>query len=290
MSASSIETDVGLVSTDLDPRRVRAALRSVIAAVDVSLDAALADDPETGWDTYQDLVGRFIHHYERPQVELSDSGADGRSRADAKSHSIPTPLTLARTSRSRHQARSQTPPAQSHVEEVLGGPVRILASTRRHARLVGLSDAELVDAVLCPEDEWLSPRDGVALVRIHGDCAVIVAADDDTLILSAMSAARAVEQRRSVGSARPSGGSRKPGSGSPSGRRPQDTDALLALCSEHGFDHQMTRGGHYRLTHAEHPGRTVSLPSTPSDPRGLLNSVTTIRSVFGIDVRQHPQR
>jgi predicted RNA binding protein YcfA (HicA-like mRNA interferase family) len=183
-----------------------------------------------------------------------------------------------------------TPPAPTpaHIEELPGGQVRALTVARQHADHVGMSDEELVAAVLHPQDGWLSPQDGTSLVRIHDGCAVVVAADDDTLILSAMTTERAFEKRRAAGHPHSSGGRRKPGSGSPTGRRPQDTDALLAMCTEHGFDHELTRGGHYRLTHPQHPSRTVSLSATPSDSRSILNSVTAIRSVFGIDVRQQP--
>lgn len=62
-----VDTDLGEVPTRLDPQRVRGALQEVIASVDVRLDSTLAEDPETGWDTYRDLVDRFIHGYERPR-------------------------------------------------------------------------------------------------------------------------------------------------------------------------------------------------------------------------------
>lgn len=195
----------------------------------------------------------------------------------------PTPLLLGAAS--GHRARPVVP---SGVVLLEGGPVRALAGALRHARRVGLSGGDLVRAVLDPDDEWLSPVDGVAIVRVRDGAAVIVAGDDYTLILSAMAARRAYQERRRAGGRDGFGGRRRPRSGGGAGRRPQSVAALLGLCAEHGFEHRLSKSGHHRLTHPGVPGRAVSLPSTPSDSRSIPNAVATIRTVFGIDVRRAP--
>ena len=41
-----------------------------------------------------------------------------------------------------------------------------------------------------------------------------------------------------------------------------------------------------RITHEDHPGLAVTLPSTPSDHRWAQNTIAEVRAVFGIDLRQ----
>ena len=58
---------------------------------------------------------------------------------------------------------------------------------------------------------------------------------------------------------------------------------LLTLLREHGFT--VTQGGkHLKVTHPDHAA-VYTMPSTPSEHRWLLNTVSQIRTVFGIDLR-----
>lgn len=67
-----------------------------------------------------------------------------------------------------------------------------------------------------------------------------------------------------------------------------DYSQFLTLALSHGFAVSADTGRHRRLTHPQHPGETVFIPSTPSDHRWALNAATEIRKRFGIDLRRNP--
>ena len=63
---------------------------------------------------------------------------------------------------------------------------------------------------------------------------------------------------------------------------------FAALLQLHGFTMTHTPGGHQRVTHPQHPGHSIALPSTPSDHRWALNAAARIRREFGVDLRLDP--
>lgn len=67
-----------------------------------------------------------------------------------------------------------------------------------------------------------------------------------------------------------------------------DPAQFAALLQLHGFTMATTPSGHQRVTHPQHPGRSLNLPSTPSDHRWALNAAARIRRAFGVDLRLDP--
>lgn len=61
---------------------------------------------------------------------------------------------------------------------------------------------------------------------------------------------------------------------------------MVRLLRHDGFTVQLGHGGHWKVTHPEHPGRTVGLPATPSDHRWAENTRRDLRSAFGYDPRE----
>lgn len=71
------------------------------------------------------------------------------------------------------------------------------------------------------------------------------------------------------------------------GSVPSSSKELLKRCKKIGFP--VTRGGsgHLRIWLSGEPytGRSITIPSTSSDYRSILNSIMFIRSQTGIDLR-----
>lgn len=70
----------------------------------------------------------------------------------------------------------------------------------------------------------------------------------------------------------------------PSGRR-----EFLRLLTDHGFQITTDTSRHRRVTHPDHPGAVVVIPSSRSNHRWALNTVSQIRRTFGIDLRHAPR-
>ncbi|MBD4567890.1 hypothetical protein GUG69_25800, partial [Xanthomonas citri pv. citri] len=59
----------------------------------------------------------------------------------------------------------------------------------------------------------------------------------------------------------------------------------MDLLARHGFTVTPDTNRHRQVTHPDHPGAMVTIPSTPSDHRWALNTASQIRRTFGIDLR-----
>lgn len=76
--------------------------------------------------------------------------------------------------------------------------------------------------------------------------------------------------------------------GTPVGSMPQDVNDLLKRARRAGLAVSKSGAGHYKIWESETPGagRSVVIPSTGSDRRGMKNNIMEIRSAFGIDLRR----
>lgn len=77
--------------------------------------------------------------------------------------------------------------------------------------------------------------------------------------------------------------------GTPTGTIPNTTTELLTRARRAGFGVSLAGSGHHKIWASGIPGqgRSVTIPATASDHRSLLNSVMTIRSILGIDLRKY---
>lgn len=77
--------------------------------------------------------------------------------------------------------------------------------------------------------------------------------------------------------------------GTPTGTTPNTTTELLNRARRAGFGVSLAGSGHHKIwaSHTPGQGRSVTIPATASDHRSLLNSVMTIRSILGIDLRKY---
>lgn len=77
--------------------------------------------------------------------------------------------------------------------------------------------------------------------------------------------------------------------GTPTGSIPSTTTELLTRARRAGFGVSLAGSGHHKIWASGTPkqGRSVTIPATASDHRSLLNSVMTIRSILGVDLRKY---
>lgn len=77
--------------------------------------------------------------------------------------------------------------------------------------------------------------------------------------------------------------------GTPTGSIPSTTTELLTRARRAGFGISLAGSGHHKIWASGTPkqGRSVTIPATASDHRSLLNSVMTIRSILGVDLRKY---
>ena len=82
---------------------------------------------------------------------------------------------------------------------------------------------------------------------------------------------------------------RRTSGGTTTGSIPSTTTELLTRARRAGFGVSLAGSGHHKIWASGTPrqGRSVTIPATASDHRSLLNSVMTIRSVLGIDLRKY---
>ena len=82
---------------------------------------------------------------------------------------------------------------------------------------------------------------------------------------------------------------RRTSGGTPTGSIPSTTTELLNRARRAGFGVSLAGSGHHKIWASGTPrqGRSVTIPATASDHRSLLNSVMTIRSVLGVDLRKY---
>lgn len=80
----------------------------------------------------------------------------------------------------------------------------------------------------------------------------------------------------------------KSSGGTPVGSMPQDVNDLLARARRAGFAVSKAGSGHNKIWKSGTPGlgKSVTIPSTGSDWRGMMNNIMEIRSAFGVDLRR----
>jgi hypothetical protein len=76
--------------------------------------------------------------------------------------------------------------------------------------------------------------------------------------------------------------------GTPVGSMPRDINDLLARARRAGFVVSKAGSGHNIIGESETPeaGRSVVIPSTGSNWRGMMNNIMKIRSALGVDLRR----
>ena len=76
--------------------------------------------------------------------------------------------------------------------------------------------------------------------------------------------------------------------GTPVGSMPRDVNDLLRRARRAGLAVSKSGTGHYKIWESRTPGagRSVVIPSTGSDRRGMISNIMEIRSAFGIDLRR----
>ncbi|WP_058235119.1 hypothetical protein [Devriesea agamarum] len=157
----------------------------------------------------------------------------------------------------------------------------ILPGAREYADRCGFTLDQVVEAACEPDEEWLSDR-GSADYRLKGDVCAVVAHDTGS-ILSVYSRSRAL---RDQARAESTGVQvvRRSYSGGPGNRYPTTNSDLIARLRRAGFDVSWGKG-HPKVTHPDHPGESMPFPLTPSDARGMRNTVTDLNRIFGVDLR-----
>lgn len=77
--------------------------------------------------------------------------------------------------------------------------------------------------------------------------------------------------------------------GTTTGSIPSTTTELLNRARRAGFGVSLAGSGHHKIWASGTPrqGRSVTIPATASDHRSLLNSIMTIRSILGVDLRKY---
>jgi len=82
---------------------------------------------------------------------------------------------------------------------------------------------------------------------------------------------------------------RRTSGGTTTGSIPSTTTELLNRARRAGFGVSLAGSGHHKIwaSHTPGQGRSVTIPATASDHRSLLNSIMTIRSILGIDLRKY---
>lgn len=105
------------------------------------------------------------------------------------------------------------------------------------------------------------------------------------------------ETRRLIVTIKPSGtltttsthDTRRTTGGTTTGTTPSTTTELLTRARRAGFGVSLAGSGHHKIWASGTPrqGRSVTIPATASDHRSLLNSVMTIRSILGVDLRKY---
>lgn len=197
-----------------------------------------------------------------------------------------------RRSRTVALSRPASPPPRDALHTLdaddarpLRRPLRLEESAIRR---VGAEDAtaeQIIEVVAVPEQAWTSDG-GVSDHFARGGLVVQVRRADNAVIgVFSRGYAMAVRPDEVDASEEISelaaGRSARGGAGT---RVPTTRRELLRLLESHGF--VITSGStHGRVTHPDHPGLFVPMPSTPSDVRFTRNSVSQIRRVFGIDLR-----
>lgn len=80
---------------------------------------------------------------------------------------------------------------------------------------------------------------------------------------------------------------RRSSGGTPVGSMPQNMDDFLGRAQRTGFAVSTAGSGHIKIWKSGTPGlgKSVVVPATGSDWRGMMNSIMEVRAAFGVDLR-----
>ena len=159
-------------------------------------------------------------------------------------------------------------------------PPRTTPSGRRLSRKAGAQIQALgvsTDAV----DETIDHPRGVEQTHQHngnlfvrGGLGVIIPHDEPDTVIAVFH----IDEHTPLTRPRRSGG------GGPARRVPTNTRELEQMLRAHRFEISTGGGGHFKATHPDRPGATITIPHTPSDRRSWLNLIADIRRHTGIDI------
>lgn len=168
------------------------------------------------------------------------------------------------------------PPA---YEEMLNGAGRrtswrVTKSAQTRAEHLSISREAMVAAAADPERIDTLP-DGEAVAHVRDGISVLVPRKDPDTIIGVTFDRRTAKA--------PQADSRRASSGGAGRKMPATFSELSTMLDEHGFTIHQGKG-HPKVRHPDKPGRTVTIPRTPSDRRGYMNTVSTIRGEFDVDI------
>lgn len=206
------------------------------------------------------------------------SPATSARAANRAALAVPAPSPSAHLPSAAEQYEASRAPA----------PWRFTHLARDQAKALGLTERDVVDLVKGAPLKTGSERGGVnhyadgylILVDADGECVISVIEREAPIAVgsSASSTAAAFAGARPTGNRQP-----KAKSGGPGRRMPSNAKELNALLKEHGFLSEL-RGGHWHVTHPDHPGVRVVFPATPSDSRSYPNCIAQLKRDTGIDI------
>ncbi|PKZ37078.1 hypothetical protein CYJ75_12450 [Kocuria rhizophila] len=164
----------------------------------------------------------------------------------------------------------------------------IVASTARWMRAHGVTRQAVAGIVADPQHT----RPGYRGATIYAGASLeVVVAEDGATVLAVYprtpQPAPAGDPPRAP--ARPARRGRTSRTARPGHTIPSERREFLRLLTDHGFQVTADTSRHRRVTHPDHPGAVVVIPSSPSDHRWALNTASQIRRTFGIDLRHTPR-
>ena len=198
------------------------------------------------------------------QPEEDSSEADSAANASAASESAAQP--------------SGPSPADLAGSKPLEAPrnwVRAIPAAREWMHRNGVTFGR-VREILDDPDDVEALDDGIS--RLVGRGYEVIIGDDDQTVLSVRPLVPIGQQKRNKPRAR---------GGKADHRRalPDSIAGMVRLLREDGFNAELGRGGHWKITHPDTPGKIMALPATPSDHRWAENTRRDLRAIFGYDPR-----
>lgn len=180
-----------------------------------------------------------------------------------------------------------TPASMPHVSPVLLRPVekpqelhtvRYTRAAESIARSMGLDDDRVLRVLNHPEREHI--LDSGKVVGLIGDgLGLKVFLDSDTIlgVFPAHRLERELDEDLMLHR-----GDRRRTSGGSGGSYPKSMDDLVNRLKDRGCEVSHTKGGHLQ---ASLRGNCITLPSTPSDNRSVINTVKAAERHLGVDLR-----
>jgi hypothetical protein len=155
------------------------------------------------------------------------------------------------------------------------GPWRFTHLARGQLETLGLTKRDIV-TILDGSHMTVPSSSGTATNHYGNGLLIMVDADGECII--------SVIERQAPDSAQRSTRSQKAHSGGSGRSMPSNVRELLTALKAHGFTTELGGTGHHLVTHPDHPGVRISVPSSPSDRRSYPNAVSDIKRRTGIDI------